>query len=146
MKNEKSAGAVIYYEDSGKIYFLLLKYPTYWGICKGWIEENETEEQAALREIGEETGLKVSLIPGFRHEQKWFFRFEGQLIHKEAVYFLARVSLDESTKVKISNEHEDFSWKTYEESLKIMKVKQNKEMLAHALDFISENGKQKRLF
>ncbi|MBU3913126.1 MAG: NUDIX domain-containing protein [Nanoarchaeota archaeon] len=146
MKQEKSAGAVIYYADSGKVHFLLLKYPTYWGFAKGWVEESESEEQAAIREIREETGLNAELISGFRHEQRWFFRHEGNLINKHAIFFLVRVSKEDAEKVKISNEHEDFAWLCYEEAIKKMRVKQNKEMLASALEFIREIEKQKKLF
>lgn len=145
MKQEKSAGAVIFYESNNKIYFLLLKYPTYWGFAKGWLEENETEEEAAIREIEEETGLKVDLVSGFRHEQKWFFKHEGELIHKEAVFFLAEVSKERAESVKISKEHDDFKWLDYDEAMKIMKIKANKEMLASALKFIQEYKKQRRL-
>lgn len=145
MENEKSAGAVVYYTDSGKIYFLLLKYPSYWGFAKGWVEEGESEEQAAIREVREETNLGVSLIPGFRHEQKWFFKHDGDLIHKEAVFFLAEIKKEEAMNVKISDEHEDFAWLGYEDAIKIMKVKDNKKMLESALNFILEYRKQKRL-
>ena len=145
MKQEKSAGAVIFYEDGNKIYFLLLKYPTYWGFAKGWLEENETEEEAAIREIEEEAGIKVKLIPGFRHEQKWFFRMNGELIHKEAAFFLAEVSNEQAGNVKISKEHDDFKWLEYDEAIKIMKVKANKEMLTSALKFIQEYKKQRSL-
>jgi len=147
MEQSKSAGAVIYYNDSGKIYFLLLKYPTYWGFAKGWIEENESEEQTAVREIEEETGLKdVKIIPGFRHEQRWMFRFEGRMINRYAAYFLVKVSKDDAGKTKISDEHEDFAWLVYEDAIKKMRVKQNKEMLANALEFVKNIEKQKKLF
>ena len=145
-KQEKSAGAVVYCIDCGKPMFLLLKYPTYWGYAKGWIEQGETEEQAAIREINEETGLKVSLIPGFKYEQRWFFKHEGELIHKEASYFLAQVTREEADKVKISDEHDDFAWLDFESAMKKMRVKHNKEMLASSLKFIQEYNRQKKLF
>jgi len=145
MKNEKSAGAVIYYSDS-EPKFLLLKYPTYWGFAKGWIEQGESEEQAAIREIKEETTLEVSFIHGFKHEQKWFFRMKGELINKEAVFFLARVSQEEAGKVKISDEHDDFKWAILEEAFKLMRIKSNREMLEKAHNFILKHEKQKRLF
>lgn len=145
MKREKSAGAVIYCNDDGKISFLLLKYPSYWGFAKGWIEEGESEEEAAKREIFEEAGLKASFIDGFRYEQKWFFKMNGELIYKEAVFFLAKVSSSEAGNVKISNEHEDFAWLSYELALKKMRVKQNKMMLKSALEFIEKYERQKKL-
>lgn len=146
MNKEKSAGAVIYCIEGNEIKFLLLKYPTYWGFAKGWIEEGESEEGAAIREIEEETGLRVELIPGFSYKQKWFFRFDGKLIQKEATFFLAWVDRERAKQVRISDEHEDFRWVTLEDSLKIMKVKQNKEMIKSACEFIMKYEKQKKLF
>jgi len=73
------------------------------------------------------------------------FRFEGNLINKHAVFFLVRVSKDDVAKVKISDEHEDFAWLSYEDAVKKMRVKQNKEMLASALEFIKNIEKQKKL-
>ena len=59
---QKSAGLIIYYIDDEKnIRFLLLKYPTkskYWGFVRGIIEDNEDEQETALRELEEETGIK----------------------------------------------------------------------------------------
>lgn len=147
MKQETSAGAVIYYiEENKRPKFLLLKYPTYWGFAKGWIEQDEKEEEAAIREVKEETGLKkIKIIPGFKHKQKWFFRFNGEPIKKEAVFFLIEVSKEQVGSVKISEEHEDFKWLSYEEAVKIMKIRDNKEMLEKAYDFVKEHKKQKTL-
>jgi len=145
MKNEKSAGAVIYYYD-GEPYFLLLKYKNYWGFAKGLIEENESEEETASREVKEETSLEVKFIPGFKERQKWFFRLNGELINKEASYFLAKVSKDDADKVKISFEHEDFKWLNLDDCLKLVKIKANKELLEKTENFIREIEKQKKLF
>ena len=122
MKQEKSAGAVIFQIVDNEPLFLLLKYPRYWGFAKGWIESGETEQEAAIREIAEETSLNVSLIPGFKYEQKWMFKFNNEMISKRAVFFLAQVHNPE---VKISDELEDFVWKNYEDALKILKIKNN---------------------
>jgi len=146
MKKEQSAGAVIYYFDEVPC-FLLLKYKTYWGFAKGLIEENESEKDTALREIKEETGLEnFDIVPGFEEKQNWFFRWEGKLVNKEAVYFLIRVKREEKDRVKISFEHEDFKWVAKEEALKLMKIKANKEMLEKAYKFIQEYEKQGKLF
>lgn len=147
MKTEKSAGAVIYYfdEKEKEPKFLLLKYPAYWGFAKGWLEQGESEEQAAIREIEEETGLKVKIISEFKFEQKWFFKLKGELISKKAVFFLAKISEEQAGKVKISEEHEDFKFLNYEDALKISKIKANREMLEKAYEFIKEHERQKRL-
>ncbi|MFH1501342.1 MAG: NUDIX domain-containing protein [archaeon] len=147
--HEKSAGAVIYYSDHGVIKFLMLKYPTYWGFAKGWIEQGETVKNTAIREIGEETGLKnVELIKGFKHNQEWFFRDykdQSKLIKKQAVFFLVKVTEKQAKEVKVSEEHEDFLWLNYEEALKKIKVKHNKEMIKKAYEHIKKHEAQQKL-
>ena len=145
MRNEKSAGIVIYYMDK-EPKFLLLKYTTYWGFAKGMIEENETEEQAARREVREETNLEdVKIIPGFKFEQNWMFKLNNETVKKHAVFFLGKIEREKSGNVKISHEHEDFAWVNYQDALKKMKIKNNKDMITQARDFILENEKQKKL-
>ena len=53
---EKSCGAVIFTEKDGKRYYLVEQMlQGHHSICKGHIEKDETEHQAATREIMEET-------------------------------------------------------------------------------------------
>ena len=61
----KSCG-VIPYRQHGNIreYLILLQKSHTWSFPKGHMEIGETEEQTALRELKEETGLDVVLIPG----------------------------------------------------------------------------------
>jgi len=145
MEYQKSAGVVVYYFDE-KPYFLLLKYPSYWGFSKGLVEEGESEKQAALRELEEEAGIKAEILPGFKERQEWFFKFKGKLIKKEAVFFVAKTSKKEAKKTKLSFEHEGFDWLTEEEAEKKLKIKANRELLKKASKFINEYEKQKRLF
>ncbi|MEK6820266.1 MAG: NUDIX domain-containing protein [Nanoarchaeota archaeon] len=146
-RQEKSAGAVVYYFD-GKLYFLLLRNTlktTYWEFPKGEIENEEIEE-TALREVKEETGLSdIKIIPGFKQNLQWFFTFKGELVRKEAVYLLIEIPKEDKDKVKINYEHEAFSWFDYEKALKNLKGRDNKEMLKKAYEFILNYEKQKRL-
>ncbi len=145
MEYQKSAGFIIYYQDK-EPKFLLLKYPSYWGFVKGLIEKNENFEKAAKRELEEETGIKnIEIIPGFEHKQEWFFRLNEKTVKKEAVFFLARITKEEADNVKISFEHEDFAWLSYEKALEKLKIKNNREMLEKANEFVLEYKKQKKL-
>jgi 8-oxo-dGTP pyrophosphatase MutT (NUDIX family) len=75
MPVEKSAGAVIFRKEGGKIYYLLLYYQSgarrphpYWDFPKGHIEKGEKPEDTARREVKEETGLKnIDIIEDFRN-------------------------------------------------------------------------------
>ena len=146
-REEKSAGIILYYIDEDIPYFLLLKYPTYWGFAKGLIEKEENEEETAIRETKEETGIEnFNIIKGFEHKQSWFFRWDNELVNKEAVFFLAKITKKESEKTKVSSEHEGFEWLSLEKAIIKMKIKNNIEMLQAAQDFVIEYEKQKQLF
>lgn len=68
MNYEKSCGAIIYRKYHGNTEILLIKSVKsgHWSFPKGHVEEGETEEETANREIKEETGLDVLLDTGFR--------------------------------------------------------------------------------
>jgi len=61
--NLVSAGGIVYREDAGSILVVVCgrNCPTSFNLPKGTPEPNETKEQTALREVEEETGLKVKL-------------------------------------------------------------------------------------
>jgi dATP pyrophosphohydrolase len=132
---ELSCGAIIYHMDKGIPYFLLLKYPTYWGFVKGMVEPGESEEQTINRETAEEAGIyDLQIFPHFRQVQRYFYRFEGKLIRKEAIFFLAKT---ESWTVRISHEHENYRWCTLDEAVQLVKrIKANVELLKKASEFI----------
>lgn len=133
---EISAGAVVFRKEDGKIKFLLLKYPSYWGFVKGNIEENESVKETVLRELEEETGIKDGVfIEGFKEENKYTYRREGKLIFKIVIFLLLETNTKE---IKISFEHEDFKWCDYEEALKIVGYKNSKDLLEKAMKFITK--------
>jgi len=117
MIEERSAGAVLFSEtDSGKI-FLLLNYPSgHWDFVKGNIEEVETLKQTVVREIREETGITdVEFIDGFEDKIEYHYQRDGNLVHKEVVFFLAKTK---TIDVKISYEHIGFVWLSFDDALK----------------------------
>ena len=153
MPREKSAGAIIFRKEEGNIYYLLLNYPPsnegkrgQWGFAKGHVEKDETEQQTALREIAEETGIKdIKIIQGFKKLEKYFFRksygLEGEArkkapwVFKSVVFFLAETKTKD---VKISHEHTGFLWLPIEEAIKKTTFKNSKKLLKDANDFITK--------
>ena len=86
---ERSSGGVVARRIEGAVHFLLIKDPYgKWGLPKGHLEGEESSEQAAVREVGEETGLDELAVGPSLWTIDWYFRLKGDLIHKFCEYFL----------------------------------------------------------
>lgn len=131
MKKEKSAGAVIFMEKPDGNRFLLLNYPTgHWDFVKGKIEQGETLHQTAVRETKEETGISdLEFVEGFEEKINYNFQFEGELIQKEVVFFLAKTK---TQTVNVSHEHLDYTWLDYENALEKVTYQNAKNILSKA--------------
>ena len=135
--DEKSAGAIIFRNSPEERLFLVLNYPSgHWDFVKGKIEKDETLYQTVIRETREETGISdLEFIDGFEEMIQYDFQFDGEIIHKKVVFFLAKTK----TKViTISHEHLDYTW------LKVTDAKQKttfdnaKSLLAKAEELLSK--------
>ncbi len=163
MPKEKSAGAVVFREEDGKIYYLLLHYGKatpaggggHWDFSKGHPEEGEEEEETVKREVEEETGIKdIKIIDGFKEYIKYFFRdsynskgeernppslklrrAKAPWVFKTVTFYLAETKIKE---VKISFEHVAYKWLPYKEALKQLTYKKAKEILKKAHRFLME--------
>ncbi|MBI4174299.1 MAG: NUDIX domain-containing protein [Candidatus Aenigmarchaeota archaeon] len=116
MFDERSAGIVLFREDSGKKLFLLLNYPSgHWDFIKGRIEKDETPKQAAIREASEETGITdIEFIDGFEEKIQYSYQYGGKAVRKEVIFFLARTK---TSGVKISHEHLNYTWLEFDDAL-----------------------------
>ena len=113
-----SCGAIVYRERDGILEYLVLfqKGSKTWCFPKGHVEFHETEEQTAVREVFEETGLRIELIDGFR--KSLFYRLPPRrLKEKTVVLFLAKTEGDPKINKK---EIIDYKWCSYDDALKIL--------------------------
>jgi len=116
MIEETSAGMVLFRKEDSKILFLLLHYPSgHWDFVKGKIEEGESTHETAIREAKEETGITdITFLENFEEWIKYDFQYQGELVHKKVVFFLAETKTKE---VMISHEHLDYTWMDYNTSM-----------------------------
>lgn len=136
MLKERSAGAIIFSVNSpSDVSFLLLQHNAgHWDFAKGNIEYGENESQAALREIREETGIEsVHFLEGFRARVEYYYKRDGNLVHKEVVFFLAR---SDSQRVILSDEHIGYSWCDFDRSLAKLTYTSARDVLKQARSFI----------
>ena len=135
MINEISSGAIVFYNDNQKITFLLLHYCTgHWDFPKGNKEKGENDEDTALREIIEETGITdITILKGFKKELFYKYKRNNELISKRVIYFLAKVKM---TNVILSHEHVDFEWLQYADALRRLTYKNSKQLLIEGYRFL----------
>ncbi|EIJ65142.1 hydrolase, NUDIX family [Candidatus Nitrosopumilus salaria BD31] len=112
MIEETSAGIVLFRKEDSKILFLLLHYPSgHWDFIKGKMEKGESIHQTAIRETKEETGITdITFLENFEEWIEYNFQYQGELVHKKVVFFLAETKTKDVT---ISHEHLDYTWMDY---------------------------------
>ena len=140
MLYEKSCGAVVFTRTDGKIKYLLIRNLTgIYGFPKGHVEPGETEEQTALREVCEEVGISVKLLPGFRTEDEHPIPQKANTI-KQIVYFLGEYCDQVFSYQK--EELTDALLLDYETAIKLFQYESSKRILTEANDFLIAQGEK----
>lgn len=139
MKIQVSAGIIVYYKPNGQPEYLLLQYTAgHWDLAKGKLEPGETNMQAALRELQEETGIsKIEMNEGFEESLKYVFKdYTGQPIEKTVHFFVGQVHKKEVA--ILSREHKGYIWLPYDEAVQKLTYQNAKDVLIKANEFIKK--------
>lgn len=83
-----------------------------WSLPKGHVEAGETNEEAALREIKEETGIVGRIVRPIGSIDYWFV-FDNRRIHKTVHHFLVRATGGELSDTDV--EVEDVAWVSFDD-------------------------------
>lgn len=137
---ERSAGGVVFYDagDNTPVYLLMSNRKGYWEFPKGHVDEGETDEEAAIREVMEETGLKdIRIIPGFKFKIRYTYSKNGKKYPKEVVFFLMKA---EPKPVEISEEHTAYVWLPYDEAINKISYNNARKVLKKAHEFLLQGG------
>lgn len=105
------------YSDKGN-WLLLRTNPKWmkvdiWFVVTGGVEPEETDEQAVIREIKEETQLKILDIKSTSYSCTYEYPPGSKEMNKEKA-FIVKV---EESKPKLSGEHLEYKWLSKEEFL-----------------------------
>ena len=136
MKEEISAG-IILFNEIDKRKFLLLNYPSkHWDFVKGKMEKGETPHETAIRETKEETGISdVEFLDGFEEEIEYYFYADKQEIHKKVIFFLGKT---DTIDIILSHEHLDFIWLEFDNALSKTTYENAKNLLKKSKVFLDK--------
>jgi 8-oxo-dGTP pyrophosphatase MutT (NUDIX family) len=139
-KQPRSAQVVIFAETECAREFLLLKrvasHGGFWQFVTGSLEDEETHVEAAVREVGEETGITARAedlidlmrVNTFEIAPQWQAKYAPGVTHNEEVCFALKV---DKCDVRIDSvEHDEWAWVDYDAAIMMLHWESNKRALA----------------
>ncbi len=138
-RSEVSAGGVVYRREDDGIDFALAARRTRkgqlaWGLAKGAIEPGESVEEAAAREVLEETGLEVA-VESDLGDIRYFYVWEGVRIRKRVHFFLMRVTGGDVS--RHDAEMEEVRWFPMRTAIKRAAYRGEREVMERAAERLS---------
>ncbi|MEI7792184.1 MAG: NUDIX hydrolase [Candidatus Berkelbacteria bacterium] len=138
MKTDSSFGVIPIYQkvlESKDYYFLIVKQQNGdWGFPKGHAEKDESDTEAAQRELFEETGIdKIDLIENPSFVSHYTYNTvdphnpDGDELHKTVIYYPAFTS--QYLRKIDGNEILSSQWVTFDEAIKKLTFQETKDIL-----------------
>ena len=136
-RDERSAGGVVFRlrDDDGVDVALILTHEGRWQLPKGWIEDGESPETTAVREVREEAGVDAELVgplDSISYRFTSHYDAEPARIRKTVEFFLLRY-LSGSTD---DHDHEvqDARWFHIDEAIAKLAFKDERRIVTLARD------------
>jgi 8-oxo-dGTP pyrophosphatase MutT (NUDIX family) len=108
-----------------------------WGLPKGLVEEGEAPEQAAVREVLEETGLLAKILEPLGDISYWYV-WDDERIRKKVTFFLM-----EATGGDLSahdHEMEDVRWFPLEEARRKASYPSERDVVRRAAEAVARSA------
>ncbi|HSF56974.1 MAG TPA: NUDIX hydrolase [Candidatus Binatia bacterium] len=141
---EVSAGGVIYRKHRDNIEIALIHVRHRWGLPKGHIEEGERSNEAAVREVREETGLEGHVRKRLG-DIRYSYRHKTATgkpirIYKRVYFYLLRYQKGDVR----DHDHEvdEARWFPIQEALNLLRFPTERRMVQRALAVLAANEKQ----
>jgi 8-oxo-dGTP pyrophosphatase MutT (NUDIX family) len=142
---EISAGGVIYREneDGVEVCLITCRGKKRWQLPKGWVEPGETHEQAAKREVREETGLVGEIETPLESIDFWYlskFGAKPERRHKYVHHYLLRYIQGETK----DHDHEvdEARWFPIDRALALLSFPNERSVMARAFKILEPRHKK----
>ena len=130
-----AGGAAFRQNDSDfEVAIVSVKPKLRWQLPKGVVDEGETPEQAALREVREEAGIEAEIIEKIETIEYWYFGYkDGERVrfHKFVHFFLMKYVAGDVS----DHDHEvaEARWVKIDEAVKMLAFKGEKTVAEKAV-------------
>lgn len=140
MRQDESFGVIPLSRKNGQweVFLIQHKGGRYWGFPKGHAEGNEMPQEAAFRELKEETNLDV--LTCLQHKplmEQYQFLVEGKRVFKRVFYFVAEVSGEAKLQ---EAEIQDGIWLSLAEALEKVTHSEGKAILSQVVKILPSPG------
>ncbi|MDP8233678.1 MAG: NUDIX hydrolase, partial [Candidatus Saelkia tenebricola] len=113
-----------------------------WCLPKGKVEQGESLEVAALREVKEETGASGQIEKGLGSISYWFYGAEDKLKINKTVHFYLMKYISGNLELH-DDEVEEVRWFVIDEARSIASYKSEKEMIEKAMEVLASASEGK---
>ena len=140
---QTSSGGVLLRKENGQTSVVLIARNNrgIWCLPKGLIEADESAEEAAEREVAEETGLKGKIIDKIGEVSYWYWSKGERTRYFKTVHFYLMEYLGGDT-ANHDSEVEEAKWFPVNEALQIMTFKSERGIVSKAIEMLKEIGKK----
>ena len=145
MRREFSAGGVVVRRLRGRWVLAAIRPAGrergLWALPKGNIGPGEKPDEAALREVEEETGVDARLV-GKLGDVRYVYTWAGERIFKVVSFYLFRYRQGRLGEIAPEQriEVDEARWLPLEEAPRLLAYRGEREMAEKALAFIREDG------
>jgi 8-oxo-dGTP pyrophosphatase MutT (NUDIX family) len=141
-RNEHSSGGAVISIRDGRPFVAMIatRNRTRWGLPKGAVSHGETSEQAALREVLEETGLLAEIVRSLETIE-YFFRAGDTLIRKKVDFYL--MTYVGGTLTPQLSEVDDVEWVELSEAIRRASFASERKLLETALSQIESSERER---
>ena len=117
------------------------KKPGIWALPKGLIGAGEKPEEAALREVAEETGVEARLVTKLG-DIRYVYTWAGERVFKVVSFYLLRYRRGRLGQIAPEQEIEveEARWLPLDEAPKLLAYRGERDMAENALAYIREHG------
>jgi 8-oxo-dGTP pyrophosphatase MutT (NUDIX family) len=139
---EHSAGGVVTRRNDGDVDVALAARRTRkgdlaWGLPKGLVEKGEAPEQAAVREVREETGLEAEILEPLGYISYWYV-WEDERIRKMVTFFLMEATGGDVS--QHDHEMEEIRWFPLQEAVRKASYPSERTVLRRAADALARTA------